>query len=504
MSDHHTAPGKRRFTRGNGEMGQARERSLTDSDGSCVELMSGIFCGEQPEAIWLAPCEERRFVQYVLPYQGIGAVKNATREAAVGLEIEDNDLTVRVYVTQSRRVRIVLEEGFSTLLEEDTHLSPAEVYEQTLECTVTNETMLQLSVYDLQTNALLAVYRPQADMELHIENEKPVLKTAEMPGAPESIETNEELYLAGQRIEHHRFATRRADAYYKEGLKRDPGDIRLNTAYGRLLMRKGDFAGAKEYLEKAYARMTACDLGTCSGETAYDLALCEMYEEQYERAYDYFYRASWSEDQQAMSFYYLAALDARAGRWRLALDHVGKALAKNAHLIHARGLQAYLLRRMGQPGTALRCCRKNLEHDVFDFVSANEVVLLGRGKAEELDKRMQMQKIIFWQHADMPGLGHWVRLWSCYRAVRKRRRWCSTTRLIIWQDKSVPRRRRAYSTRQKNIRRRDVSPTKQTILPCFGMRSGRRTAQWPVIIWDACFMTGSSGIARSGCGSRRR
>ena len=89
-----------------------------------------------------------------------------------------------------------------------------------------------------------------------------------------------------------------------------------------------------------------------------------------------------------MSFYYLAALDARAGRWRLALDHVGKALAKNAHLIHARGLQAYLLRRMGQPGTALRCCRKNLEHDVFDFVSANEVVLLGRGKAEELDKRM--------------------------------------------------------------------------------------------------------------------
>ena len=388
VSDHHTAPGKRRFTRGNGEMGQARERSLTDSDGSCVELMSGIFCGEQPEAIWLAPCEERRFVQYVLPYQGIGAVKNATREAAVGLELADNDLTVRVYVTQSRRVRIVLEEGFSTLLEEDTHLSPAEVYEQTLECTVTNETMLQLSVYDLQTNALLAVYRPQADMELHIENEKPVLKTAEMPGAPESIETNEELYLAGQRMERHRYATRRAEAYYAEGLRRDPGDIRLNNAYGRLLMRKGDFAGAKEYLEKAYERMNACDLGTCPGETAYDLALCELYEDRYERAYDYFYRASWSEERQAMSFYYLAALDARAGRWRLALDHVGKALAKNAHLIHARGLQAYLLRRMGQPGTALRCCRKNLEHDVFDFVSANEVVLLGRGKAEELDKRM--------------------------------------------------------------------------------------------------------------------
>ena len=387
VADHHTAPGKRRFTRGSSEAGQAWERSLTDTDGSCVELMSGVFCGEQPEATWLAPSEEKRLVQYVMPYKGVGAVKNATREAAVGLELADSDLTVRVYVTQSRRVRIVLEEGFSTLMEEDTQLSPAENYERTLECTVTNESMLQLSVYDLQTNALLVTYRPLPDTEPHVGKASP--KPAQMPGAPETIDTNEELYLAGQRIERHRYASRRADAYYKEGLRRDPGDIRLNNAYGEILMRRGDFAGAKEYLEKAYVRVNECDLGSCPGKTAFDLALCELYQGQYERAYDHFYRASWSEERQAMSFYYLAALDTRAGRWRLALDHVGKALAKNAHHIHARGLQAYLLRKMGQTGTALRCCRKNLEHDAFDFVSANEIVLLGRGKTEELDRRMR-------------------------------------------------------------------------------------------------------------------
>ena len=387
VADHHTAPGKRRFTRGSGENGQAWERSLTDADGPCVELMSGVFCGKQPEATWLAPFEEKRMTQYVMPYKGIGAVKNATRDVAVGLELADSDLTLRVFVTQSRRVRIVLEEAFSTLFEEDVFLSPAEVYEQTLECTVSNETLLQLSVYDLQINALLIAYRPQPEQE-H-DDEKVPLQPAQMPGAPETIATNEELYLAGQRTERHRYATRRADAYYKEGLRRDPGDIRLNNAYGRLLMRRGDFAGAKECLEKACARVNACDLGTCLGETAYDLALCELYQEQYECAYDHFYRASWSEEQQAESFYYLAALDAREGRWRLALDHVGKALAKNAHHIHARGLQAYLLRKMGQTGTALRCCRKNLEHDAFDFVSGNEVVLLGRGKAEELDRQMR-------------------------------------------------------------------------------------------------------------------
>ena len=387
VTDHHTAPGKRRYTRGSGETGQAWERNLTDTDGPCVELMSGVFCGEQPEATWLTPAEEKRLVQYVMPYKGIGAVKNATREAVVGLEFTDSDLTVRVYLTQNRRVRIVLEEGFSTLMEEDTTLSPAEVYEHSLECADINESMLQLSVYDLQTNALLVTYRSQPEAELHAGHLPS--RVVQIPDAPEMIASNEELFLAGRQIERYRCATRRADAYYQEGLRRDPGDIRLNNAYGEYLMSQGDFAGAKRYFMKACARMDACGLGSYFGQTAYDLALCEFFQAQFDRAYEHFFRASWSEERRSMSYYFLAALDTRAGRWRLALEHVGKALAENAHHIHARGLQAYLLRKMGQAGTALRCCRKNLEHDPFDFVSANEIVILGRGKIEELDKRMR-------------------------------------------------------------------------------------------------------------------
>ena len=392
VTDHYTAPGKRRFTRGSGENGQAWERSLTDEDGSCVELMSGVFCGEQPEATWLAPAEEKRLVQYLMPYKGVGVVKNATREAAVGLELADSDLTVRVYVTQSRRVRIVLEEGFSTLMEEDVSITPTEAYEQTVACEVTNESMLQLSVYDLQTNALLVTYRPQQEMGLRAD--KTVAETVPLPGAPEMIDTNEELYLAGQRIERHGSAARRAEAYYQEGLRREPGDIRLCNAYGEFLMRGGDFASAEKYLKKAYQRMQQSELGIYMGQTAYDLGVCALYQGQPERAYDLFYRATWSGERQAMSYYYLAVLDTRAGRWRRALEHVGKALAKNAHHIHARGLQAYLLRKMGQAGTALRCCRKNMEHDIFDLVSANEVVLLGRGKPEELERRTAMRNLV--------------------------------------------------------------------------------------------------------------
>lgn len=56
---------------------------------------------------------------------------------------------------------------------------------------------------------------------------------------PKDIQTCEELYLTGLHIEQYRHATYLPDDYYLEGLKRDEGDIRLNTAYGMLLFRRG-------------------------------------------------------------------------------------------------------------------------------------------------------------------------------------------------------------------------------------------------------------------------
>ena len=63
----------------------------------------------------------------------------------------------------------------------------------------------------------------------------------------EKIMTNEELYLTGQHIEQYRHATYQPDPYYLEGLKRDPGDIRVNTAYGSLLLSRGLFGESETY-----------------------------------------------------------------------------------------------------------------------------------------------------------------------------------------------------------------------------------------------------------------
>ena len=69
---------------------------------------------------------------------------------------------------------------------------------------------------------------------------------------PKDCKTLEDLYLYGLHIEQYRHATRRAENYYLEGLRRDDTDIRLNNAYASLLFKKGCFAESINYFEKEY------------------------------------------------------------------------------------------------------------------------------------------------------------------------------------------------------------------------------------------------------------
>ena len=114
----------KRQTWGCGEFGQAWDRNLTDEDGPYVELMTGCFTDNQPDFSWLAPYEEKTFTQYFMPYKGVGMVKNATLDAAVGLETEDGNAVVTVYTMGEEQVKIRLTRGEQILFEEDAQLDP--------------------------------------------------------------------------------------------------------------------------------------------------------------------------------------------------------------------------------------------------------------------------------------------------------------------------------------------------------------------------------------------
>lgn len=378
VADHHVSPGKKQWTWGCGDFGKAWDRNLTDEDGPYVELMTGVFTDNQPDFTWLKPFEEKVFRQYFMPYKGVGQVKNATTEAAVTLSYDGTAAEVKAYATSVRKEAVVkLWAAGQLVLEEKADMSPVAVYEAKVPCPGVKEEELRLGVYSAEGECLVE-YRPEAP-------EIPKLpEPARAAKEPAEIQTCEELYLTGQHIEQYRHATYLPDPYYLEGLKRDSGDIRINNAYGLLLMRRGCFEKAQTFLEKALERLTERNPNPYHSETYYLLGLCLLYQGKDDESYDAFYKATWSSEQQEKGFYYLAAIDARHGRTKRALEHVERSLVKNAHNVKARGLKAYLLRRMGRSQEALAQVQDNLRLDSFDFVSGNERILLkGNEKGEK-------------------------------------------------------------------------------------------------------------------------
>ena len=117
---------------GNGDFGRTWDRNLTETDGPYIELMTGVFTDNQPDFTWLKPQEEKTFVQYFMPYKGVGRVGNATRDGAVSLtENEDGTLTLKVYVTGDRAdTSIRVTEGEQCLFEQHADLSPAACFSE--------------------------------------------------------------------------------------------------------------------------------------------------------------------------------------------------------------------------------------------------------------------------------------------------------------------------------------------------------------------------------------
>lgn len=369
VANHHISPGKKQWTWGDGAFGHSWDRNLTDEDGPYIELMTGVFTDNQPDFAWLQPNEEKTFEQYFMPYAGVAAVKNATREAMLNLEKENGTWVIKVYATSSypgARVRVLI--NGEQVYEITADLSPELVFEKRLDLK-TAEKELKLVVEDANGRVLVD-YQPEEPAEKSI---PPAAIAAEKP---EKIRSVEELYLNGLHLEQYRHATFNPMDYYEEGLRREPGDIRCNLAVGQLLLRKGQLLKAEGHFRTAVKSITLRNGNPYSGEAHYNLAYCLVLQDRKEEAFDLFYKACWNDAFQHMGYLELARIAAGRKSFSEALELIEKSLLRNYNSSTARHLKAALLRKTGKAEQCRTIIEDTLKQDPFNHGCRFEQYLL--------------------------------------------------------------------------------------------------------------------------------
>jgi len=387
VANHHVVPGKKQWTWGHSDFGQAWDRQLTDADGPYIELMCGAFTDNQPDFSWIQPGEEKRFTQIFMPYKLIGPATNASREAIVSLDVAGDSARIGVYVTCPRKVRVALLLDGAPLYQKELALSPeAALLDETPIPAGTRPQALTLQVSD--GAAELVSFTPLPD-------EKPAIPAPATPAPrPHDVVSGEELFLHGLHLEQYRHATYAPEPYYEEALRRDPADSRCNNALGRLLYRRGKFVEAEPYFRRAIQRLTLRNPNPYDGEPFYNLGLALKMQGRYREACDAFYKATWSAAWQDAAYFELARLASRAGDIAGALDLTARALSRNDQHHQARHLQIALLRRGGRAKVALATSEAALAHDRMEYGALWERFLLAGDRTIEQVARLDADTCI--------------------------------------------------------------------------------------------------------------
>ena len=393
VANHHVSPGKKQWTWGNGDFGQAWDRNLTDTDGPYIELMAGVFTENQPDFTWLMPYEEKRFTQYFMPYRELGIVKAASKDFIFNINMVDgNDdladetprkVNLKIFATSKQQVEVCLySDNLTVFYEKEVTIVPEKIFDETIYVGDCNINELTFKINSLKGKQLL-VWHAEPD-EI-----RPIPDPAEAALLPEQIKTNEQLYLTGLHLEQYRHATYNPVDYYEEALRRDPMDYRCNNALGLWYIRKCCFDKAETYLRRAVKVLKKRNPNPYDGEPIYNLGLALMYQHRFDEAYDMFYKSTWNAAWQDAGFYSCALISFEQGRFDDAEEEIENCLIRNSHNHKARGLKTSILRYQGRVQEAMEWCKASLAIDPFNYHCMYEMYIMA-DDVKILDKMVEM------------------------------------------------------------------------------------------------------------------
>jgi tetratricopeptide (TPR) repeat protein len=396
VANHHVAPGKKFWEWSAGPRGVLWDHILTEKDGPELELMTGAYSDNQPDYSWLQPFESKDVRFFWFPIRGLGGLKYANTEGALNFELQPDGLAkIAVNTVAAHKGAILsLRSGDTIIYSKTIDITPAQPFSAEVRMPAgTRAEDVRASLTDRESRELLAYQERKT-------KDEPMPEPVTPPPPPKKIQTIEELYYAGLRLEQFFNPALEPDAYYEEALRRDANDSRVNLAYGIRNLKRGLFEDAERKFRTALKRPTHNFTSPRDGEALYYLGLALRFQGKHREAVEPLYRSTWSYGFHTPAYHQLAEISAREGRLAEALDHVSRALATNAWSGNTADLKAALLRRAGRAAEALELTQAVLKQDPLDFWAGYESYLAKKALAKP-DAEAHLKRQLTLMRADV-------------------------------------------------------------------------------------------------------
>ena len=372
VGDHRIFKGKKLWNWGKNRVQEVWDTKLTDDDGPYAELMMGFYSDNQPDYNFVAPFETKYGDMYLYGIKGLDSIKEANKDFAINLEVEDGKALVQVNATAVREgVRVVLSPGRKNLLDVTIDVNPATPFEARVDVPRGTDT----------DNLLLSLYAPSGE-ELMTWRKPPVLNEPfpepyQDPRDPSTYESAEDLYFAGLKLEQFGNTNYDYMKYYEAALARDPDHVDTNTQLGQIYLKRGEYELAGEHLRRAVGVVTGNYKKAQDATPLYYLGVCCMKQDKLDEALHYLYRSTWDYAWTSAGYTLAAQIETRFHRWDRALDAAERACRANTQNEEALLTRAILLRLRGEYGAAREVVREALNVDPLSFVAMNELRLHG-------------------------------------------------------------------------------------------------------------------------------
>jgi tetratricopeptide (TPR) repeat protein len=378
VGNHHVSPGMKYWADGNNPNGLSTNNGLTDNDGRYIELMAGFYTDNQPDYSWMEPYESKYGTMIWFPIRELDGLKYANRNGALNYFIDGSNIDVRLNTTMSHpNAKFVLSSKGIELKSEFISISPAEPRKIiTLLPDNMHENDIEMTLFDADGAVLLSFIPRNHDLPPY-EKPEPLKPFA----SPQDIQTVEELYLTGLRIEQFH-SIMDPMPYYQEALRRDPNNSNVNTQLGILSIRAKDWISAEKYLRIATERVRMNYTRPKDCEPLYYLGITLRALGRINEAYDILYDATWGAAWHTAAYYQLAEIDCQRQDWEVALDHINRSLTTNSRNMRALNLKGIILRKTDKLSQATEWFDTVLEETKINHMAQNEVYMMSGAKSD--------------------------------------------------------------------------------------------------------------------------